>query len=40
MTLLTLKGQGNFVYGSSKRQQPHRPQVSAIARHQRSDLLE
>jgi hypothetical protein len=26
--------------GSSKRQQPHRPQVSEIARHQHSDLLE
>jgi hypothetical protein len=25
--------------GSSKRQQPHRPQMSAIARHKRSDLL-
>jgi hypothetical protein len=26
--------------GSSKRQQQHRPKVSAIARHERSDLPE
>jgi hypothetical protein len=30
----------SLVCGSSKRQQPHRPQVSTIARHKRSDLLE
>lgn len=27
------------VGGSSKRQQPYRPQVSVITRHQRSDVL-
>ena len=34
---LTIKPQPQD--GSRKRQQPHRPQISAIARHQRSDLL-
>jgi hypothetical protein len=32
--------QVSHVCGSSKRQQPHRPQVSEIARYQQSDLLE
>ena len=30
---------GGLVCGSSKRQQPHRPQLPAIGRHQRPDLL-
>jgi hypothetical protein len=36
--LLTIKRRAGFDYGSSKRQQPHRPQVSAIVQHQRSGL--
>jgi hypothetical protein len=36
----SIKRQVSLVRGSSKRQQPHRPQVSEIARYQRSDLLE
>ncbi len=36
----SIKRQVSLVCGSSKRQQPHRPQVSEIARYQRSDLLE
>jgi hypothetical protein len=35
---LILKGPAGAQRGSSKRQQPHRPQVSAIAHHHRSDL--
>jgi hypothetical protein len=34
-----LKRQASSGCGSSKRQQPHHPQVSAITRHQRPDLL-
>ena len=30
---------GGLVYGSSKRQRPHRPRLHAIGRHQRPDLL-
>jgi hypothetical protein len=30
---------GGLVCGSSKRQQPHRPQLPTIGRHQRPDLL-